>query len=165
MKKIVLAGGCFWGVEAYFNQLKGVNDTTVGYVDGNKRNPTYAEVCHGVATHAEAIEIEYNPSMITLDKVLEHFFRIINPYAENQQGHDVGPQYRTGIYYYDKSDVPLIEAYLKTRFKSRLSEVKTVVKECLDYDLAESFHQDYLKKNPGGYCHVNLNLASPEEKK
>ncbi|HOI85344.1 MAG TPA: peptide-methionine (S)-S-oxide reductase MsrA [Acholeplasmataceae bacterium] len=165
MKKITLAGGCFWGVEGYFNQLKGVIDTTVGYVDGNKKNPTYREVCDGVATHAEAMEIIYDDKVIPLTKVLEHFFRIIDPFSKNRQGHDVGRQYRTGIYFETEEDKELVLAYMKDVFKDRLSKVQTEVKKCLDFEPAETYHQDYLKKNPGGYCHVNLNLAKPEEKK
>ena len=104
MKKIVLAGGCFWGVEAYFAQLKGVLDTSVGYVDGNMKNPTYDDVCHGIATHAEACMITYDPTVISLNQVLDQFFRIINPFSLNKQGHDVGKQYRSGIYFIDKED-------------------------------------------------------------
>lgn len=165
MKKIVLAGGCFWGVEAYFAQLKGIIDTSVGYVDGNMKNPTYDDVCHGIATHAEACMITYDPHVISLSQVLDQFFRIINPFSLNKQGHDVGKQYRSGIYYLDNEDEPLIIEYMKTYFKDKYSKVQTKVKPCLDYDEAEAYHQDYLVKNPGGYCHVNLGLAKAEEKK
>jgi len=165
MKKIVLAGGCFWGVEGYFSQLKGVLDTTVGYIDGNKKNPTYQEVCSGVATHTEAMEVVYDESIMTLEKILEHFFRIIDPFSRNRQGHDIGRQYRTGIYYEDEQDKLLVETYMATYFQERLKRVQTEVKKSLDFEPAETYHQDYLKKNPGGYCHVDLNLAKPEEKK
>jgi len=165
MKKIYLAGGCFWGVEGYFNQLKGVVDTTVGYIDGNKKNPTYQEVCSGTATHAEAMEILFDEQVISLEKVLEHFFRIIDPFSRNRQGHDIGRQYRTGIYYVEPSDKEVILDYMAAYFKDQLKRVQTEVKVSLDFEPAELYHQDYLKKNPGGYCHVNLNLAKPEEKK
>lgn len=165
MKKIYLAGGCFWGVEGYFNQLKGVSDTTVGYIDGNDKKPTYELVCSGIATHAEAIEVVYDEQVITLDKILEHFFRIIDPFSRNRQGHDIGRQYRTGIYYVDPQDKTVVESYLASYFKKDLKRVQTEVKENLDFEPAEAYHQDYLKKNPGGYCHVDLNLAKPEEKK
>lgn len=165
MKKIVLAGGCFWGVEAYFAQLKGVLDTSVGYVDGNMKNPTYDDVCHGIATHAEACMITYDPTVISLNQVLDHFFRIINPFSLNKQGHDVGKQYRSGIYFIDKEDEPKVIEFMKDYFKNDYAKVQTKVKPCLDYDDAENYHQDYLVKNPGGYCHVNLGLAKKEEKK
>jgi peptide-methionine (S)-S-oxide reductase len=96
MNKLVLAGGCFWGVEAYFAQLKGVAKTRVGYIDGNKANPTYEEVCNGRATHAEAVELFYDD--LSLESILDHYFRIIDPTSLNKQGNDRGVQYRTGIY-------------------------------------------------------------------
>ena len=165
MKKVTLAGGCFWGVEGYFAQLKGVLDTTVGYIDGNKKNPTYKEVCSGIATHAEAMEVFYDEKIISLEKVLEHFFRIIDPFSRNRQGHDIGKQYRTGIYYEDESDQLKINEFMKNMFGEQLKRVQTEVKKSLDFEAAEAYHQDYLKKNPGGYCHVDLDLAKPEEKK
>lgn len=165
MKKIILAGGCFWGVEGYFAQLKGVHDTTVGYIDGNKKNPTYKEVCSGAATHAEAMEVYYDENIISLEKVLEHFFRIIDPFSRNRQGHDIGRQYRTGIYFEDESDQEIILSYMNNLFGEQMKRVQTEVKKNIDFEPAETYHQDYLKKNPGGYCHVDLDLAKPEEKK
>ncbi len=165
MKQICLAGGCFWGVEAYFSQLKGVLETSVGYVDGNMKNPSYKQVCDGFATHTEACMVTYDESILKLKDVLDHFFRIINPFSINRQGHDVGRQYRSGIYVIDPEDEPLIHHFMAAYFKEELKKDQTKVKPCLDYDLAETYHHDYLKKNPGGYCHVNLGLAKPEERK
>lgn len=165
MKDIILAGGCFWGVEAYFDQLKGVISTHVGYVDGNKKNPTYQEVCNGITSHAEAVYIKYDEHVITLEEILDHFFRIINPYTINRQGNDIGRQYRSGIYYNDPLDVPKIEAFMKSYFKDLLYRVQTTIKPNLDYELAETYHQDYLKKNPGGYCHIDMGLLKESEKK
>lgn len=165
MKSIVLAGGCFWGVEAYFDQLKGVVETSVGYVDGNKKHPTYGEVCNGIASHAEACKVVYDENVISLENVLEHFFRIMNPFSLNKQGNDVGNQYRSGIYLDDMSDQPKVEAYMKSYFGKNYEKVVVKVKENKDYDLAENNHQKYLKKNPFGYCHVNLGLAKRDEKK
>lgn len=165
MKTIVLAGGCFWGVEAYFNQLKGVIDTSTGYVDGNKKQPTYKEVCNGIATHAEAVKVVYDENVIRLEQILEQFFRIVDPYSINKQGHDVGRQYRSGIYFEDDADEPLIKAYMTSYFGVKIAKVQTKVKKSLDYELAEEYHQDYLKKNPSGYCHVDLGLAKKEERK
>ena len=165
MRSIVLAGGCFWGVEAYFDQLKGVVETNVGYVDGNKKNPSYQEVCNGVASHAEACKVVYDEKIISLEQVLEHFFRIINPFSINKQGNDVGSQYRSGIYLDDLNDKDAVVSYMKSYFKNDYDKVAVKVKENLDYDLAEDNHQKYLKKNPFGYCHVNLGLAKKDERK
>jgi peptide-methionine (S)-S-oxide reductase len=165
MRRIILAGGCFWGVEAYFKQLKGITKTSVGYIDGNYRTPSYEEVCNGKASHTEACEVYYDEKFISLEQVLEHFFRIINPFSINRQGHDVGTQYRSGIYYTDVMDEDLIYDFMAKYFKEDIIKVAVTVKEALDYDLAENYHQDYLEKNPGGYCHVNLGLAKKEERK
>lgn len=165
MRTIILAGGCFWGVEAYFKQLKGVVDTSVGYIDGKKRNPTYKEVCDGYVGHTEACEVVYDEHIITFEGVLDHYFRIINPYTINKQGNDIGRQYRTGIYYLDPLDEVRAIDFIKNRFKDDYDRVQVKVKPALDYDLAETYHQDYLDKNPYGYCHVNLGLATSEEKK
>ena len=166
MKKIVLAGGCFWGVEAYFKQLKGVLDTSVGYVDGNKRNPSYQEVCQGLATHTEACEITYDEHVITLEMLLEHFLRFVNPFSINKQGHDIGRQYRSGVYVSDMDEANQVDHFFNQYFSTTDRErVRIHIKFNSDYDLAETYHQKYLDKNPGGYCHVNLNLATKDEKK
>lgn len=165
MKRIVFAGGCFWGVEAYFKQLKGVIDTSVGYANGNKRNPTYEEVCHGLATHAEAVEVKYDEMQITLQQLFDHFFRIIDPTTLNRQGNDFGIQYRSGIYYEERSTKDAADQYIGQIQKNYQNPVVVSVELLKDYDLAENYHQDYLKKNPTGYCHVDLNLAKEDEKK
>ncbi|MCD4826166.1 MAG: peptide-methionine (S)-S-oxide reductase MsrA [Acholeplasmataceae bacterium] len=165
MKSIVLAGGCFWGVEAYFGQLKGVVETSVGYVDGNSKNPTYHQVCNGIASHAEACKVNYDEQVISLEQVLEHFFRIMNPFSVNKQGNDVGNQYRSGIYLDDMNQKTSVEAYMKSYFGKNYDKVVVKVKENLDYELAEDNHQKYLKKNPFGYCHINLGLAKEDERK
>ena len=156
MKKIVLAGGCFWGVEEYFSRIDGVKETKVGYANGHKENPTYEEVCTGLTGHAEAIYIEYAQDEVNLDKILEKYFGIIDPTVLNRQGPDIGHQYRTGIYYIDKEDLEVINEYKE---KEQLKYDKPIVTEieplkCF-YD-GEEYHQSYLKKNPGGYCHINL---------
>jgi peptide-methionine (S)-S-oxide reductase len=165
MKSIVLAGGCFWGVEAYFDQLKGVVETSVGYVDGNKKNPSYDEVCAGIASHTEACKVIYDENVVSLEQLLEHFFRIINPFSVNKQGNDIGAQYRSGIYLDDMSEKERIVSYMKSYFDKNYDKVAVKIKENKDYDLAEPNHQKYLKKNPFGYCHVNLGLAKADEKK
>lgn len=156
MKEITLAGGCFWGVEAYFQRLKGVVDTTVGYVDGNIEKPTYRMLVNGLATHVEAVKVIYDENIVGLTKILEHYFNIINPFALNKQGNDVGIQYRTAIFYKDEEDLKIIENYMIKRFKDDLKNVKTYVSNSDDFYDAEEEHQDYLKKNPDGYCHIDL---------
>src|SRR5690606_4132286 len=165
MRKIVLAGGCFWGVEAYFKQLKGIIDTTVGYANGNIENPSYEQVCHGIATHAEAILIEYDEEVIPLDKIYEHFFRIIDPTSLNRQGHDVGIQYRSGIYYENIIDRYIALEFIKQEQIKYDKPIVVSVEPLHNFFYAETYHQDYLSKNPNGYCHVDLSLAKGDEKK
>ncbi len=165
MKRIVFAGGCFWGVEAYFKLLKGVSDTTVGYVNGNFENPTYQDLIKHRATHAEAVAIIYDETVISLATLLSHMFRFIDPTLKDQQGHDIGHQYRTGVYYVEEEDCRITLRFLADvapRYHKPL--VVEVMKEDGFYP-AEAYHQDYLDKNPFGYCHVNLALISQEEKK
>ncbi|BBB91983.1 MAG TPA: peptide-methionine (S)-S-oxide reductase MsrA [Methylomusa anaerophila] len=165
MKKIWLAGGCFWGVEAYFQQLKGVLATIVGYGQGNVENPSYRQVCSGLTGHTEVCEVTYDESVLSLRGVLEHFFRIIDPTALNRQGPDRGTQYRTGVYFTDEGDRQVMMDYIAA-IRSRYREPIVVEVEPLrNFYPAEEYHQDYLGKTPGGYCHVNLNLARPEERK
>lgn len=157
MKTIVVAGGCFWGVEAYMSRINGVIETVVGYANGEVKDPTYNEVCDGNTGHAEACLISYDENMISLQKILNKFWGIIDPTVSNRQGPDIGSQYRSGIYYTDKLDLEII---LKTLDEVKSRYNKTIVTEiqplsCF-YD-AEDYHQKYLQKNPGGYCHINLN--------
>ena len=159
--KIVLAGGCFWGVQEYYSRLKGVVSTKSGYANGNKPNPTYKEVKSQSTGSAEAVEIIYDDSLISLTKLLEHFLRFVDPYSVNKQGEDVGSQYRSGVYYINKKDRDTILNYFKEILRS---DYKIEVTELINFYNAEEYHQDYLKKNPGGYCHVNLNLIKEDEK-
>jgi len=165
MKMIWLAGGCFWGVEAYFQQLRGVLDTTVGYSQGTVPNPTYEEVCTGETDHAETCQISYDETELPLDQILDHFFRIIDPTTLNRQGGDIGPQYRTGIYYRDEEDLPVILDFIKERQRDYDRPIVVEVERLRAFYPAEDYHQDYIRKNPHGYCHVNLNLIRPEERR
>ena len=165
MKKIWLAGGCFWGVEAYFQQLKGVLDTTVGYGQGLTDNPTYKEVCSGETGHTEICEVTYDETILPLTKVLEHLFRIIDPTTLNRQGPDRGTQYRTGIYYIDSSDLPVINEFIRGIQSNYDKPIVVEVEPMKNFSPAENYHQDYLMKTPGGYCHVNLALARTEERR
>lgn len=163
MKVIYLAGGCFWGVEAYFDNLKGVISTEVGYANGNIDNPTYNDLINKVSTHAEVVKVTYKD--ISLKAILSHFFRFVDPFSLNKQGPDIGLQYRSGIYYVDEADKPIINDAI-TKIKKKFNRKPVVEVEPLkNYYSAEDYHQDYLKKNPQGYCHVDLNLLKDEERK
>ena len=155
MKKIVVAGGCFWGVEAYYKQITGVLDTTVGYIDGKNPYPSYEEVCSG-SGHAEAVEVVYDDKEISLEKLLEHLFNIIDPTLMNRQGPDIGVQYRSGIYNYDTHDEKVIENFLKHQTRNYKKPLRIQTLKFSTFYPAETYHQDYLDKNKNGYCHVNL---------
>ncbi len=154
MKTIVFAGGCFWGVEAYFKQLEGVVDTEVGYINGDG-STNYKEVCAG-SGHAEAVYIEYDNDVISLKKLLDHLFNIIDPTSINKQGPDIGVQYRTGIYNYHLEDIDFIQNYINVRQKEYSKPIALELATNLEFYSAEDYHQDYLEKNKNGYCHVNL---------
>ncbi len=165
MKKIVIAGGCFWGVEAYFKLIPGIKNTKVGYANSKVVNPTYEEVCSEATNAVEAVLLEYNPKVITLAEIINFLFRIIDPTSLNRQGGDRGSQYRTGVYYYDKEDRDVItKAFngLQNKYKAKIVVENMPL---LNFYDAELYHQDYLTKNPYGYCHVNLNDLKPEERK
>jgi len=156
MKKIVLAGGCFWGVEEYFSRIPGVNKITVGYANGSTINPTYDEVCSGTTNHTEAVYIEYDEYTLSLEKLLDAYWQIIDPTVLNRQGPDKGTQYRTGIYHYDKADIDIIQNSLANEQNRYIDPIVTETTSLKIYFNAEEYHQRYLKKNPGGYCHIKL---------
>ena len=165
MKQIVLAGGCFWGVEAYFKRIKGIIQTKVGYTDGTTINPSYQEVCTGRTYHVEACELIYDEQVISLEKILKHLFSIIDPTVLNRQGNDVGTQYRTGIYYEDESDAQVIRDFIQKEQANYEQMIVVEIKKQTTFYDAEEFHQDYLTKNPMGYCHVNLYRIPKEDLK
>jgi methionine-S-sulfoxide reductase len=154
MKSIVLGGGCFWGVEAYFKQLNGVTDTEVGYINGVGAT-TYKAVCES-SGHAEAVLLHYDEELISLKKILDHFFNIIDPTSINKQGPDIGVQYRTGIYNFAPEQLPFIENYINVRQKEYSKQIRVEVLTDLIFYPAEDDHQDYLDKHTNGYCHVKL---------
>lgn len=164
MKSIVLAGGCFWGVEAYFKRVKGVLATRVGYAQGIKDNPDYKAVCSGETGHAEVCDVIFDEEILSLEKVLEHFFRIINPTSLNKQGADEGTQYRTGIYYNNYDDLEIIKKCVEEEQKKYKEKILTEIDVLDEFFDAEDYHQEYLEKNPGGYCHVDFSLIKPEER-
>jgi methionine-S-sulfoxide reductase len=154
MKSIVLAGGCFWGVQHYIKQIKGVTTTLVGYTAGETKFPTYELVCTGSTGHTEACKVDYNPEETNLNVLLDHFFFIIDPTLLNQQGMDIGTQYRTGIYYYEEEDLKIIKNYISTISSNYLDPIVVEVKPASEFWEAEEYHQEYLSKNPYGYCHI-----------
>jgi len=156
---IYFAGGCFWGVEGYFKRIEGVIDTQTGYANGPSENPSYEEVIED-SGHAETVKIEYDENVIRLEELVLHFLRIINPYSLNKQGNDLGIQYRSGIYYMSQEQFIRIKKVIGM-FEEKEGK-KTVIEINLNkgfYD-AEEYHQNYLDKNPYGYCHISLNSAS-----
>ncbi len=156
MKRIVLAGGCFWGVEAFFKRIEGVLSTEVGYANGIHPNPNYEQVCTGTTGYAEVCNITFDESIISFEEILNKFWKIINPTLLNRQGNDIGSQYRTGIYYVDPLDFKIIEKSFKEEQQNYKKQIVTEVTPLINYYPAEEYHQDYLTKNPGGYCHINL---------
>lgn len=153
-KTITLAGGCFWGLEKFLGYIKGVVSTEAGYANGQTENPIYNDVCRLNTGHAEVVKVVYDSSIISLPYLLSVFYSAIDPTMLNRQGNDDGTQYRTGIYYSDPEDKPLIDSSLM-ELQKKIS--KPIVVECLpleNYYPAEEYHQKYLDKNPEGYCHI-----------
>ena len=165
IKQVYFAGGCFWGTEVYFSKLKGVTHTLCGYANGNTSNPTYEEVCRTDTGHAETVLVEYDSTVISTEKLLTEFFKTIDPTTKNRQGNDMGSQYRSGIYYADETDSPIIQNYVLKKQEVYAKPIVTEVLPLLCFYPAEEYHQHYLDKNPGGYCHVNIGLIREEDRK
>ena len=157
-KVIYFAGGCFWGTEHFFQLINGVTKTQVGYANGITENPSYKEVCTNTTQHAETVMVTYDPERISLRFLVEMYFKAIDPTLLNQQGHDVGTQYRTGIFYTDEADVPVIREVYDEEQKKYDKPLVTEVEPLNFFYTAEDYHQDYLNKNPEGYCHLPLEL-------
>ena len=158
--EIYLAGGCFWGVEGYFKRIEGVKDTTCGYANGKTANPSYEDVCRHNTGHAETVRVLFDTDLINLEDLLIYYFRIIDPVSVNKQRNDVGTQYRTGIYYTDESLLPVIKAAVEREQRKYNEKIAVEVLPLENFYSAEEYHQNYLDKNPNGYCHINLNLAN-----
>ena len=150
------AGGCFWGVAEYFSRIPGVFDASAGYANGTTQNPTYEQVCSGTTGHAEAVHVRYDPHAVSLKILAEQFFKIINPISVNQQGNDVGSQYRTGMYFLGDEDKAVLASVMAGAQKNYDQPLAVELLPLQNYYPAEEYHQDYLKKNPGGYCHINF---------
>ena len=157
VKTIYLAGGCFWGTQKFFDQFEGVVNTEVGYANGPTENPSYQEVCRS-SGHAETVRIDYDEQIVSLTQLLDWYFLTIDPTSYHRQGGDMGIQYRTGIYYTEESQLPEIEeryAREQAKYKQKL-EVELL--PLVNFYPAEAYHQKYLDKNPGGYCHISKEL-------
>ena len=154
LKEIYLAGGCFWGTEKYLSEIPGIVTTDVGYANGNTESPTYQEVCHNNTGHAETVRVFYDPKQIRLEFILSLYYEVINPTSINKQGGDIGTQYRTGIYYVDPEDVSIIRHSISELQKAYDQPIAIEVLPLRNYYPAEEYHQKYLDKNPGGYCHI-----------
>ncbi len=159
-KTIYFAGGCFWGVEEYFSRIEGVLDCVSGYANGKTENPSYEDVCNNNTGHAETVKIDYDTSIVSLQELLIHLFRIIDPTSLNRQGNDKGTQYRTGIYYTEDSQKETAKYFLEEMQKKYSAPILVELEALKEFFDAEEYHQDYLKKNPGGYCHINLSLSN-----
>lgn len=153
MKTIYLAGGCFWGVQKFFDQFDGVVATETGYANGPARVPTYRDVCNS-SGHAETVKIVYDESKITLTELLNYYFMVIDPLSVNRQGNDRGIQYRTGIYYTEADQLPEIDTVYSAQEEKAGGELAVEKAPLQNFFPAEEYHQKYLDRNPGGYCHI-----------
>lgn len=152
---IYLAGGCFWGVQRYFDQFDGILKTTVGYANGNTENPEYKDVKAGKTGHAETIKIEYDSTIISLKEILDKYFEVIDPISVNKQGEDKGISYRTGIFYVNDEDLKVIEDKINEVQNEYDKPLAVIVEKERNFYDAEEYHQKYLEKNPGAYCHIS----------
>ena len=159
IKTIYLAGGCFWGVQHYFDQFDGILNTTVGYANGNSENPEYKDVKAGLTGHAETLEIQYDDTIISLSKILDLYFDIIDPVSVNQQGEDIGISYRTGIYYVDETDLEIIQDKYNEIQEKYDAALAVELEPLINFFNAEEYHQKYLDKNPGAYCHIPASIG------
>ena len=162
MNTIYLAGGCFWGMQKFIDQFDGVTETEVGYANGPDRAPSYQEVCKS-SGHAETVRIAYDPQKISLTQLLEYYFLVIDPLSVNRQGGDCGIQYRTGIYYTDPGQLQEIEAVYRAEEKKTGAKLAVELMPLKNFFPAEEYHQQYLDKNPGGYCHIPARFFSLEQ--
>ena len=153
-KTIYFAGGCFWGTEHYLRQFNGILETVVGYANGNIPEPSYEEVYTDTTGHAECVKVTYESEFISLQILCRLFFRSIDPLMKNRQGNDIGTRYRTGIYYTDEDDVATINKVCKKISLQYIQPIVVEVEPLRCFYSAEEYHQDYLDKNPGGYCHI-----------
>lgn len=165
LTKATFAGGCFWCTEAVYAELKGVKSVTSGYIGGQVPDPTYKDVCSGLTGHAEAIEIEYDPAIVSFEKLLEVFFATHDPTTKNRQGADVGTQYRSGVFYHDDEQKRIAEEVIKRLDDAKVfpGRIVTEVTKATTFYAAEPYHQDYFATNPTQpYCQA---VAAPKVEK
>ena len=149
MERIYLAGGCFWGLQKFFDQFAGVERTEVGYANGPDRAPSYQEVCAS-SGHAETVLVEYDEKKIDLEKLLDYYFMVIDPLSYNRQGMDMGVQYRTGVFYTDEKQLPAIGKVFAREEEKAGRKLAVLCEPLKTFFSAEEYHQKYLEKNPGG---------------
>lgn len=154
MKEIYFAGGCFWGTEHYFKQIKGVVETAVGYANGHTSDPTYQEVYTDATGYAETVKVVYDPQLISLELLTDLYFHSIDPLSLNKQGEDEGTRYRTGIYYTDQEDLPVLKKVYDQVASQYDTPLAVELEPLRNFYTGEEYHQDYLDKNPTGYCHL-----------
>lgn len=154
IKEIYLAGGCFWGTQHFLKQINGVVSTSVGYANGTVPNPTYNEVYTDKTGHVETVMVRYDSDVVSLEMILDLYFQTIDPTSLDQQGPDIGTRYRTGIYYTDADDVDVIKNVTKRIALQYIQPIVVEIERLECFYLAEDYHQDYLDKNPTGYCHI-----------
>src|SRR5574344_167767 len=152
---IYLAGGCYWGTQHFLKQITGVLSTTVGFANGNTPNPTYEQVCSHTTGYAEPVRVDYDPDQVSLNFLLQLSYHPIDPTSVNRQGEDRGDQYRTGIYYTDPTDLPVIQQSVAELATSYNVPIAIEVMPLRNFFPAHTAHQDYLDKNPQGYCHID----------
>lgn len=158
LRDIYLAGGCFWGIEAYMQRIYGVKNATSGYANGKTDTTSYHII--GATDHAETVHVTYDANKVSLQKLLKYYFQVIDPTSVNKQGNDRGRQYRTGIYYQNEQDKQLILKEISALQSKYKDKIQVEVEPLRHYILAEEYHQDYLQKNPDGYCHIDLDKAN-----
>jgi peptide methionine sulfoxide reductase msrA/msrB len=152
VKTIYFAGGCFWGAQKYLDYIHGVTATEVGYANGASNSATYGDG----SGYAETVRVDYDPAVAPLPFLLRMFYKAIDPTTVDRQGNDVGTEYRSGIYYSDPADLPIIKASLAELQTQLSAPVAIETGPLKKYTRAEDYHQKYLQKNPGGYCHIPL---------
>ena len=157
-KDIHLAGGCFWGAQRYLQLIPGVTATQTGFANGSVPDPTYEEVYTDTTGHAETVRVQYDPEVLSLRFLLEMYFKAIDPLSVNRQGHDIGTRYRTGIYWSDPADETVVREVAEEVARSLGSPLAVELEPLRNFYPAEEYHQDYLVKHPGGYCHLSPDL-------
>lgn len=157
-KDLYLAAGCFWGAEHYLKRIRGVVKTEAGYANGNISHPTYREVYTDTTGYAEAVHVTYDPDVLGLERLVQIYFMAIDPTSVNKQGEDEGTRYRTGIYYSDPADLPSILKICDRVSGEIKAPLAVEVKPLKNFYRAEDYHQNYLEKNPQGYCHISAAL-------